>query len=122
MVSQVSGRNNKLISEGRLNLHLKSGTALPYDDSSLDKVCAMNVFHLWDNPEDDLREIQRVLKDDGILVLCIRMAEEKQGFMTSPGFTMEEFDRTVNFVREAGFTELDIVTKNIGREIRCIVA
>lgn len=54
-------------------------TALPCPDSSFDKVVAANVIHLLDNPMTALRELNRVCKDGGMLIIPTYMNEDDQG-------------------------------------------
>lgn len=52
------------------NLFFEAADAadLPYDDHSFDIVIIANALHVMPEPEKALSEIQRVLKDDGILI------------------------------------------------------
>ncbi|MCD8337839.1 MAG: class I SAM-dependent methyltransferase [Lachnospiraceae bacterium] len=52
------------------NLHFEVADAehLPYEDKSFDAVIIANALHIVPNPEKALREIDRVLKDDGLLI------------------------------------------------------
>lgn len=43
---------------------------LPYEDDSFDLVCCVESFHHYPNPKKALSEIQRVLRKDGIFLLC----------------------------------------------------
>lgn len=53
------------------NVTFEKGDAaqLPYSEQKMDVVIAMNVFHLLPNPEKALREINRVLKNNGIAII-----------------------------------------------------
>ena len=52
------------------NLHFEKAdaTALPYEDDSFDAVLIANALHIIPQPEQALREIDRVLRPDGILI------------------------------------------------------
>ena len=52
------------------NLHFEKAdaTALPYADASFDAVLIANALHIIPQPEQALREIDRVLRPDGILI------------------------------------------------------
>ena len=54
-------------------------TALPYPDSSFDKVVAGNVIHLLDNPLTALSELNRVCKDGGMLIIPTYMNKDDKG-------------------------------------------
>ena len=42
--------------------------SLPYASKSFDVVIVSNALHIVPQPEKSLREIKRVLKDDGVLI------------------------------------------------------
>ena len=52
------------------NLHfsVQDMFCLPYADGSFDAVIVSNALHIVPQPEKALREIRRVLKDDGVLI------------------------------------------------------
>ena len=52
------------------NLHfsVQDMFCLPYADAAFDVVIVSNALHIVPQPEKSLREIKRVLKDDGVLI------------------------------------------------------
>ena len=52
------------------NLHfsVQDMFCLPYADAAFDMVIVSNALHIVPQPEKSLREIKRVLKDDGVLI------------------------------------------------------
>ena len=53
-------------------------TTLPWPDGSFDKVVAGNVIHLLDNPLKALRELNRVCKDGGMLIIPTYMIKTRK--------------------------------------------
>ncbi|MCD8397783.1 MAG: class I SAM-dependent methyltransferase [Lachnospiraceae bacterium] len=51
-----------------LRFEVADAEHLPYEDDSFDVVIIANALHIVPNPENALREISRVLKDDGLLI------------------------------------------------------
>ena len=51
-----------------LRFEVADAEHLPYGDDSFDAVIIANALHIVPNPEKALREIDRVLKDDGLLI------------------------------------------------------
>ncbi|MCD8336071.1 MAG: class I SAM-dependent methyltransferase, partial [Lachnospiraceae bacterium] len=51
-----------------LRFEVADAEHLPYGDDSFDAVIIANALHIVPNPQKALREIDRVLKDDGILI------------------------------------------------------
>ena len=97
------------------NLHfsVQDMFCLPYVDAAFDVVIVSNALHIVPQPEKSLREIKRVLKDDGVLIApTFTHAENslrgriKAYFMRLAGFplhsrwTSEEY---LSFLRQNGW-------------------
>ena len=52
----------------KLHFSVQDMFHLPYADRSFDVIIVSNALHIVPHPEDALREIRRVLKDDGVLI------------------------------------------------------
>ena len=105
-------------------------TALPYPDSSFDKVVAANVIHLLDNPLAAISELNRVCKDGGMLIIPTYMnkddkgktngfsdAAQKAGADFKRQFTVESYRQ---FFLDAGYPDVKVSLAD-GR-IPCAVA
>ena len=105
-------------------------TALSYPDGSFDQVVAGNVIHLLDNPLTALRELNRVCKDGGLLIIPTYMNKDAKGktsgFAGAVGKAGADFKRqfTVEsyrqFFLDAGYSDVQIQLAD-GR-IPCAVA
>ena len=105
-------------------------TALSYPDGSFDQVVAGNVIHLLDNPLTALRELNRVCKDGGMLIIPTYMNKDAKGktsgFAGAVGKAGADFKRqfTVEsyrqFFLDAGYSDVQIQLAD-GR-IPCAVA
>ena len=105
-------------------------TALPYPDSSFDKVVAGNVIHLLDNPLTALGELNRVCKDGGKLIIPTYMNNDSKGktsgFAGAVGKAGADFKRqfTVDsykqFFLDAGY--IDVKVSLADGRIPCAVA
>lgn len=89
MYKEAITTNEHLIKEGKLDLHFGSSDAMPFEDNSFDKVYCLNVVYFWQQPENHLKEVLRVLKPNGTFYAGIRTRESmlKMPF-TKYGFTM----------------------------------
>ncbi len=105
-------------------------TALSFVDGNFDKVVAGNVIHLLDNPLTALGELNRVLRDDGMLIIPTYMNKDSKGktsgFAGAVGKAGADFKRqfTVEsyrqFFRDAGYPDVKI--KMAEGRIPCAVA
>ncbi len=122
MVRQAIKHNRKYVKTGRVEIQQARASSLPYEDESFTKICAVNSFHHWSNPSQCLKEAKRVLKDGGLLLLCLRMKHPKRTFMTAPGFTEEEIEQVLELVHHAGFQHPRTIRHRVGREVTCVLA
>ena len=97
----------------KLHFSVQDMFSLPYAGNSFDVVIVSNALHIVPQPEKSLREIKRVMKDDGVLIApTFTHAENsltgkiKACFMRLAGFplhsrwTSEEY---LSFLRQNGW-------------------
>ena len=122
MVKQAARRNREFVKMGRVELKQGSASSLPYGDGQFGKVCAINAFHHLPEPINALREIRRVLKPGGLVLLGLRMKHPTRTFLVAPGFTQEEIKQVLELLRTAGFGNIRTARRRAGREIICVLA
>lgn len=62
--------NEVAICEGRCQIIQGSVSSLPFDDESFDIITAFETVYFWPDFVHDLKEVRRVLKDDGIFLIA----------------------------------------------------
>ena len=105
-------------------------TALPYPNNTFDKVAAGNVIHLLDEPLKALRELNRVCRSGGMLIIPTYMNKAESGadsgFSKAVGKAGADFKRQFTsrtykqFFLDAGYSDVQIYEAQ-GR-IPCAVA
>jgi SAM-dependent methyltransferase len=68
-VAEARAVNQAEIAAGRVDIQLGSVSRLPFADGTFDLVTAVETHYYWPNLVEDLREVLRVLKPGGSLVL-----------------------------------------------------
>ena len=69
-VEKSSKLNKKSIEEGRCEIIHGSVSDLPFEDNSFDIVTGFETIYFWPDFVNDLKEVYRVLKDDGIIFIA----------------------------------------------------
>jgi ubiquinone/menaquinone biosynthesis C-methylase UbiE len=121
MVRQAAKNNLDLIVAGRADLCQGSVADLPYECGRFTKVLAVNNYQFWPDAELNLEEMRRVMREGGLLVICLRMHSTKR-FALAPGFTEDEVADVARLVRWVGFRDIRIVKRKVGREASCVIA
>jgi ubiquinone/menaquinone biosynthesis C-methylase UbiE len=75
-VAESLAHNQRLIGEGRVFVERGSVSHLPFEDSTFDIATAIETQYYWSDVESDMREILRVLKPGGRLMV---VAESYRG-------------------------------------------
>ena len=123
MVQQASERNQRFIDDRRVELRLGASSQVPYEDARFDKVCSVNTFYFWPEPEADLREIHRVMKDGGRCILSVRTGRDRSGEL---GVTNVSRRRSLEEVRgllqAAGFRDVREDVQRTGlMTVACVI-
>jgi ubiquinone/menaquinone biosynthesis C-methylase UbiE len=120
MLRQASRRNRRFIRDGRVDIKLGSVLQLPYLDSLFDKVFAVNSFHTWPDQQKALREIHRVLKVGGILLLPLRHKHPTRRWLVPPGFTENEIAQVLLMLDRTGFKNIRSQVYRVDQGVTCV--
>ncbi|MEM5447767.1 class I SAM-dependent methyltransferase [Paraburkholderia guartelaensis] len=75
MTTAARERNAMLLARGRVALTTADVASIPYANASFDKAIAINSVYFWPDLPASLREIRRVLRDEGQLVIAAMTPE-----------------------------------------------
>ena len=123
---ETSRRNNeKNIKRGKMDVLEGSVENLPFADDFFDKIITVESFYFWPDPQENLKEVRRVLKEGGTFLL-VADTYNKEGLdpktlenicrfhLFTP--TAEEFRK---LFEKAGFTDIQIHVKE-GTDWICV--
>ena len=109
MVKAASVSNKTYIDQGRVNFIHAGAADLPFDDYSFDKIFTINTFYFWDDHDKVLRELKRVLKKDGTLILSLRPKNNLEQIpVTKYNFALIPDQDIIELLHSNGFTEIEI--------------
>jgi len=129
MVEQAKQANQHIAS----NLKVGNSNRLPFSDDSFDKVFCNMVVYFWEQPEEHLKEIRRVLKPNGRFYTGLRTKESMLQFpFVQYGFTLFDESQWKSVLDDNGFNvihvekqadpKLEMEDGEIQMESLCIVA
>lgn len=119
--------NELAINEGKVEIVQGSVSELPFDDETFDIVTGFETTYFWPNFTEDLKEVNRVLKDDGIMFICneavgnenvLEEMKEHIELLNMNIYSEEDFESALF---DAGFNNVSIFRKD-GKNWVCVIA
>lgn len=126
-VEKTTKLNEEFIKEGKVEVVEGSVSEMPFDDGTFDMVTGFETIYFWPNFTEDLKEVNRVLKKEG--VLCFgNEARHEDGEMDKYDDLIDLLDMKIytdevleKSLESAGFKEIEL-NKNPDNSWICIKA
>jgi ubiquinone/menaquinone biosynthesis C-methylase UbiE len=94
-----------------ITFHCAAAEKMPVEDTRFNKVFGVNVLYFWDQPAVTLKEIHRILKPEGELILAIRSKATMQLLpFVDNGFTLYDLESATKLLQENGFRVTEVIT------------
>jgi ubiquinone/menaquinone biosynthesis C-methylase UbiE len=126
MVNMARKFNRQMVDLGRADLRLGDAGNLEWPDGSFSAAGTIESFFFWPEPVACLKEVHRVLRPEGRLVIGITANKDvKQDFSKvakKKGFVLYGYDDIIKMTKEAGFRECIITRPKLGGLVNAIVA
>jgi SAM-dependent methyltransferase len=111
MLHQAQRRNAAFIQEGRVEIRLADAEALPCDDATFDIAVAVHVLYFWPDPVKTLREVHRVLRPGGSVILGYAVEHDapqstRAAFAQTGARLYPSAEAVEALVEAAGFTNI----------------
>jgi ubiquinone/menaquinone biosynthesis C-methylase UbiE len=108
MVDQARRRNAVAIARGKVDLRHGSVALLPFPDGMFDRALAVNSQEHWPHPLANLREVRRVVKPGGFIVIAEQPVWDKTG-ADDCRYASELAAR----LAAAGFVEIEVISRRM---------
>lgn len=98
-------RNRELVRARRVGVVVAGAEKLPFPDAAFDKAMCVHVVYFWTDPGAALREIARILKPGGRLVLVLRTSANAAAVQAFPidVYNFPTLEEIVAALEVAGF-------------------
>ncbi len=112
MLKRAAKTNRTHIADERVILHQGECGALPFDDKTFSKLCSTNTIYFWHDPSGSAREMFRVTRAGGKLVIGFRDDEQMNGLgLSEEVFRIYSQQQVVDLLADAGFSDVHIREK-----------
>jgi ubiquinone/menaquinone biosynthesis C-methylase UbiE len=109
MVDKAKRRFKKSIQAGKVSIEFGDVSKLPFEAKVFDKVCTVNTIYFWNDPLVSLRELRRVMKKGGKLIISIRSADKMKDLpFTQHNFKLYAPEDVKHLLVGAGFNNISI--------------
>jgi len=117
MVEYSKKVNKKLIAENRVEIVEGSVDKMDFSDDFFDLVTAIETYYFWPSFSDALKEIKRVLKPDGKLLIVNEMVKDGvydikcAKTIKKAQVRLLSLEETKNIMQSVGFADVQLFTK-----------
>jgi ubiquinone/menaquinone biosynthesis C-methylase UbiE len=110
MVAEAQRINAEWINKGQATFILSDAIALPFSNSSFNKIFTINTIYFWEDAVKILAELKRVLLPKGKLIIALRPKRLMQNYpFTKYGFTMFSKEEVVQLLTQNGFIVMQAI-------------
>jgi len=104
-VKSALSRNRKFVKNGQMNLVCQDMSKLPFPNCSFDKAYSINTVYFWENLDEVMTEIRRVLKPNGLFINALYTNETLDRLpQTKFGFKRFAPNDPIDAAQNAGFS------------------
>ena len=125
MAAIAEKKNKKYIAEGKVIIRQGDFEETTYNDNNFDKICSANTVYFWPHPDNCIKNILRILKPGGKLILAFEDIEQLESRPLSTNvFRFYQPDEIITLLSRNGFSgSIDMISREIkSQRYHCAVA
>ncbi|MBR0271746.1 MAG: class I SAM-dependent methyltransferase [Methanobrevibacter sp.] len=108
--------NFEEIENQRCEIRRESVSEMSFEDNTFDIITAFETVYFWPDFENDLRQVNRVLKDDGIFLICNEALpkendERQKEFIELLNCNIYSEDELISYLKNSGFSRVKTLVK-----------
>lgn len=104
IIAEAERISESFIKENQVSFKHSNGESIPFKDQTFDKIFTVNTIYFWKDPIQYLKEIKRVLKPNGLFVLCFADKTFMQNLpFTQYGFELYDEETATKLLAKSGF-------------------
>ena len=127
-VAMAMRTNKQWIDMGRVEVREASVSRLPFSDATFDLITAVETHFWWPALPTDLREVLRVLKPGGRLIVIAEVYKGAKAFASKAverysqktGMALLSVEEHRELLKDAGYSDVQIITEPSKGWICCI--
>ena len=125
MVAIAEKKNKNYIAEGKVIIRQGDFEETAYNDNRFDKICSANTIYFWPQPGNFIKNILRILKPGGKLILAFEDIKQLESRPLNTNiFHIYHQDEIKKLLSRNGFSgSIDMIPKEIkSLRYHCVVA
>ncbi len=108
--------NETEIEKGRCEIRQESVSEMSFKNDSFDIITAFETVYFWPDIKDDFKEVRRVLRDDGIFLICNEALpkeddKRQKEFMELLDCSIYSEDELIEYLTRSGFSKVKTYIK-----------
>ncbi len=108
--------NESEIENGRCEIKRESVSEMSFDNNNFDIITAFETVYFWPDFENDLKEVNRVLKEDGIFLICNEALpkendERQEEFKDLLNCNIYSEQELISYLKNSGFSQVKTIIK-----------
>jgi ubiquinone/menaquinone biosynthesis C-methylase UbiE len=125
MVAIAKKKNKKYVAEGKVILRQGDFEKIVYNENGFDKICSANTVYFWPRPDNCMKNIFRILKPGGKLILAFEDIKQLEGRpLKTDVFHFYHPDEIIKRLSRNGFSgRIEVLSREIkSQRYHCAVA